>query len=136
VTRVSLLLLLALVPALAAPGACQPLPGPTPPPSPTGGAPATGGTAATGGSATGGTAPSGGTAGTGGTPAPSTAELLCGHLADIGCAEGDGSCVTQAQALLDLQAEGRARFDVVCLSTAATPAQAQACGSILCGGSQ
>jgi hypothetical protein len=115
------------------PSRCQTPPGPSPA---TGGVPATGGTPGTGGvePATGGQETGG--AATGGAPEPSTADLLCEHLADIGCAEGDGSCVVQAQALLDLQAEGRARFDVVCLSEATTPAQAQGCGSILCGGAQ
>lgn len=133
-TRLSALLLLALVPALAAPGACQPIPSPTPPPppAPTGGSPATGGSPSTGG-----TAPSGGTAGTGGVTEPSHAERLCGHLATLQCPEGlDSQCMAQIVELFELQDAGRVRFDAACLERATTPEQARACGSILCGGSQ
>jgi hypothetical protein len=121
---------------LAAPGACHRIAPPEPPVPPTGGSAPTGGTSATGGAtpASGGQG-TGGTA-TGGASSPSTAELLCDHLAELRCPEAGAGCVDQAQALLDLQAEGRVRFDVVCLSEATTQEQARSCGSVLCGGDQ
>jgi hypothetical protein len=114
--------LLLVLPAMT----CEtPGPEPTPPES-------TGGTAGTGGAAG-----SGGTSGTGsgGEIPVSEAEILCRHLADIGCPEGTRpTCVAEVERIQLLEAQGRVGIDIDCLLLARTTEQARACRSIACGG--
>lgn len=112
-------------------------PGPTPV---TGGSAGTGGTSdtggatdATGGQATGGTSPVGGSAGTGGEPAPSLEQVVCGHLKQLGCPEGDRpTCPDELWRINHL--DGRASIDLDCLLFSDTVEQIEACHSIACGG--
>ena len=133
-TRLALVAVVALVPLLAAPGACQPLPPPEPPGPATGGATATGGSPGTGGQGTGGNAATGGTTSSGGgEPAPSLEQVVCGHLKQLGCLEGERpTCPDELWRINHL--DGRARIDLDCLLFSDTVAQVRACGSIACGG--
>jgi hypothetical protein len=96
VTRLALVAVVALVPLLAAPGACQPIPEPVPVPVATGGAPATGGASGVGGwldPFTGGAPATGGALpGTGGAPQPrDDCEAAEWRLAELRCRRDDGS---------------------------------------------
>jgi hypothetical protein len=116
----------ACIAVLLAPGCagCQITPGPSPA---TGGSTGTGGAPGTGGAGTGGNVATGGTG-------PSEAQILCGHLDSIGCAEGKRA---DCPRLVELyQSDDRFTFDAGCLLLSNTPEQARKCGSVSCGGVQ
>lgn len=93
--------------------------------------PATGGTQSTGGAAPstggeGGVNP-GNTGGSPPGPPPTEAELVCGHLADVGCPQAD--CVRLVE---QYQSDPRFTLDTDCLLLADSPAMVERCGSALC----
>lgn len=63
-------------------------------------------------------------------PGPTDYTEVCQHLADIGCAEG--AAPECAVAFQRFQNGRMVDFDVSCLWRAQTPAEARACGSVLC----
>jgi hypothetical protein len=115
---------------------CQyPPPGPQPA---TGGATATGGSPGTGGAATGGNEATGGMTASGGAtePAPSLEQVVCGHLQQLGCPEGDRPTCPDELWRINHEMDGRASIDLDCLLFSDTVAQVRACKSIACGGTQ